>query len=163
MGLLSFLVGLSMVAAQVPQDTVVVDLPDIPQIILEEPVRERLLSAFRAWMESPELSGACLYGGVVETYQGRALNATGILEVNEPNCPFYLDYDNQLIGFLQFINPISFSISKEQLMSMSCKQLDIVPLYYRVVGYMVGIKLFPGENGPRSYEEAVGCVRTRQQ
>lgn len=161
--MLSLLVGLAMLAQVAPQDTVVVELPDVPQIVLEEPVRERLLSAYRAWMESPALSGACLYGDVVETHLGKALHATGILEVNEPNCPFYIDYDNQLIGFLQFINPISFSISKAQLMDMSCKQLDLVPLYYRVVGYMVGIKLFPGENGPRPYESAIGCVRTREQ
>lgn len=158
---MNLLVGLTLLVQAAPQDTVVLKLPEVPRVMLTYEVRERLLEGYRAWTETPTLSGVCLYGAVVPTPIGTALQATHALEVNELNCPFYLNYDKRLIGFLQFINPIAMQVTKTQLMDMACKQLDVVPLYYRVVGYVVGIKLYPGPNGPQPYEESVGCVRTK--
>ena len=157
--LMSLLVGLSLLAA--PQDTVVIELPEFPKVELTQEVRDRLLDDYRAWLKTPVLSGVCLYGKVASSHFGKILHADGILEVNALNCPFHLDYDKELIGFLQFIDLVSWNVTKAQLMEAACGQLDHISLYYRVVGYVYGIQLFPGPDGLQPFEVAVGCVRTQ--
>lgn len=155
-------------AAIVGQDTLHVELPEVPAVWLEMEVRERLVADYKLWQKGEFPFGSvCVYGQVEPEhtrFEGKTvLHVLRIIESKPEDCPAVDAYSKgQLFGLITFTDLKSWRMTVQELIAVSCAALENIHKrveLIRIWGYMYGTHWLRRPSGEfQEVEQVARCM-----